>query len=221
MRQNGPEVDVVDSENAIAEASPIIVNKLDLIPDHSSSAQLLVSAAKRAGATSEGVALDPEERRLAGVNMSVKLVLMSTDDQFCILVRSYLQHLGFCVFTCTSSVRAERQFLERCDIDVWLVDGEALGIGALHFAARVRDLHAEVPIVLLSGVCQNGADLQWLLRQNWVSMRKPIQLPDLLATIHHALASVPRKPSMIRQRGDRGSFGSDWTNKLSQNPMMN
>ena len=86
------------------------------------------------GAKNQNVVLDPDELNLAAVRRSIKCVLLSDDHQFCVLVRSYLQHLGFCVFTCSSSDRAEQQFLDRRDIDLWVVDIEALGVDAMCLA---------------------------------------------------------------------------------------
>ena len=188
--------------------------------DHPSSAPTLVPATKRAGTANDAIVLDPEERSLAGVRRSVKLVLLSTDDRFCILVRSYLQHLGFCVFTCTSSDRAERQFLHRGDIDLWLVDAEALGPEAIYIAAKVHDLHAEVPIVLISGTRQEDSSFQRFLGWNSVNIRKPVQLPDLLATIHRALATVP-ETGMRMHHGDFEYFETEWIDKLRLNHLMN
>lgn len=196
-----------------------MMNHIRSCNDRSSSASAQVPVAKRAGTAAEAIVLDPEERSLANAGRSLKFVLLSTDEAFCRLVRSYLQHLGFCVFTCTSTDRAERQFVERGDIDLWLVDADALGIEAIYIATKVHDLHSEVPIVLISGMRQRGSNIQRLLGRNSVNIKKPIQLPDLLATIHRALANVSETPARI----DHGFeyFESDWLGKLRQNYLMN
>jgi two-component system, chemotaxis family, chemotaxis protein CheY len=157
---------------------------------------------------------------LAGVNRTLKLLLFSTDDQFCAMVRSFLQHLGFSVFTCSSADRAERQFLRRCDIDLWLVDVEALGIEGLYVATKVRDLHSEVPIVLISGVHRDNS-IEHLLVRNWISVRKPIPLPDLLATIHHALSAEPGMPATKPKHDGKDFFETSWLNRLIQIHSMN
>ena len=161
-----------------------------------------------------GVNLDPEGCNLAGVNRSLKLVLLSSDDRLCILVRSYLQHLGFCVFTCAGVDRAERRFLERRDIELWLVDVETLGIEAMYLAARVREVHSEVPIILISGLEQTDSDVQRCMWQNWIRLRKPIQLPDLLAAIHRALTTVSGTSMLKKQHRNRNSFESEWMNRF-------
>ena len=139
-------------------------------------------------AGSQCMTLDPDELNLAPVRQSIKCVLLSDDHLFCVLVRSYLQHLGFCVFTCSSSDRAEQQFLDRRDIDLWVVDFEALGFNAMCLAARVRDLYAELPIVVISGAGQEGRVATAFPWHEWIRIKKPIQLPDLLAIIQRALA---------------------------------
>lgn len=169
------------------------------------------------------VFLDPDEINLVPARRSVKCVLLSDDHLFCVLVRSYLQHLGFCVFTCSSSDRAEQQFLGRRDIDLWVVDFEALGVDAMCLAARVRDLHAELPIVVISGVDQDGnasAPLPW---HEWIRIRKPIQLPDLLAIIQRALTMFPVSSQLAAAPGgcDPEPLEDDWMHRLRQNHLMN
>lgn len=172
---------------------------------------------------SECVVLDPDELNLASVRRSVKCVLLSDDHLFCVLVRSYLQHLGFCVFTCSSSDRAEQQFLGRRDIDLWVVDFEALGADAMCLAARVRDLHAELPIVVISGAGQEDSAAAPFPWHEWIRLKKPIELPDLLAIIQRALAKFPVASHLeVIPRGcDPDPHENDWMPRLRQNHLMN
>jgi two-component system, chemotaxis family, chemotaxis protein CheY len=175
------------------------------------------------GAKNQNVVLDPDELNLAAVRRSIKCVLLSDDHLFCVLVRSYLQHLGFCVFTCSSSDRAEQQFLDRRDIDLWVVDIEALGVDAMCLAARVRDLHAELPIVVISGVGQESAAASPFPWHEWIRIRKPIQLPDLLAVIQRALAKFPVTSQLAAGPSgcDPEFLENDWISRLRQNHLMN
>jgi DNA-binding response OmpR family regulator len=191
-----------------------MLSRIQFCSNRSSSALPLVPATKRASSAGVDISLEPEDCNLAAGNRSPRLVLLSNDDRLCILVRSYLQHLGFCVFTCTSSDRAEQRLLERRDIDLWLVDVEALGMEAMYFAIKVRELDAEVPIVLISGADQNSSDIRQLILQNWIRVRKPIQLPDLLAVVHRALSKAPATPPIEREYGDLDAFEIEWMNQL-------
>jgi two-component system, chemotaxis family, chemotaxis protein CheY len=172
---------------------------------------------------SESIVLDPDELNLAGFRRSVKCVLLSDDQLFCVLVRSYLQHLGFSVFTCSSSDRAEQQFLERRDIDLWVVDFEALGADAMCLAARLRDLHAELPIVVISGAGQEGSATTPFPWHEWIRIKKPVQLPDLLAIIQRALAIFPVTPQLAAAPGgcDPEPLENGWMHRLRQNHLMN
>ncbi len=166
--------------------------------------------------------LDPDELNLAGFRRSVKCVLLSDDHLFCVLVRSYLQHLGFSVFTCSSSDRAEQQFLERRDINLWVVDFDALGVDAMCLAARVRDFHAELPIVVISGAGQEGSATTPFPWHKWIRISKPIQLPDLLAIIQRALAAVPETLALKPPGGcHEEPSENEWMNRRRQNHLMN
>lgn len=197
------------------------VNSILQIPVSSALASPSLTSLRTCG--NPRVVLDPDEVNLAPVRRSIKCVLLSDDHLFCVLVRSYLQHLGFCVFTCSSPDRAEQQFLGRRDIDLWVVDFEALGVDAMYLATRIRDLHAELPIVVISGVDEDGnaaAPLSW---HEWIKIRKPIRLPDLLAIIQHALANLPASSQLAPDPGgcDPEPLGDDWMHRLRQNHLMN
>lgn len=188
----------------------------------SSSASLFAPVAAPHRACNGKVSLDPDELNLSTVRRSVKCVLLSADHPFCILVRSYLQHLGFCVFTCSSADRAEQQFLERRDIDLWVVDADALGADAMCLASRVRDLHAELPIVVISGAGQEECVPRTFSWQGWIRIRKPIQLPDLLAIIQRALAKTPAPLQFVPLSSwDAEPVENDWVNRMRQNHLMN
>lgn len=129
-----------------------------------------------------------EEKALLSVNRPLKLVLLSDDDAFCSLLKAYLQHLGFSILTCTNSDRAEALFLTRDDIDLWLIDTQALGMEGAYFAVKVRQFHPGIPIVLLAGSAGNQNMLQQFFWEGWIRVEKCIELPRLLAIIQLAVA---------------------------------
>jgi two-component system chemotaxis response regulator CheY len=196
-----------------------------LKPTHSNPAQYSSAATLAptpAAGGRESSALDADELHIEEARNSVKCVLLSADRSFCNLVRSYLQHMGYCVFTCSSSGRAEQQFLDRSDIDLWVVDVEALGADAIYLAARVRELHSGVPIVVISETSHEGVVGRPPLWPGWIRMYKPVQLPDLLAVIQRALAHAPAMfNSRDSARYDAGAFENDWMTRLSQNHSLN
>jgi len=160
------------------------------------------------------IGFEPEECNLVGARRSPKLVLLSSDYQLCTRVHSYLQRVGFCVFTCTSFDRAERLFLGRRDIDLWLVDVEALGIEAMYLATKARDLHRDVPVILISGAVQKNDAVRPVFLESWIRIIKPIQLPALLTVIHRALRNVGEMPKVKKLFEDSESFENDWINQL-------
>jgi DNA-binding response OmpR family regulator len=132
-----------------------------------------------------------EERGTLSASRPVKLLLVSDDDVFCSLLRAYLQHLGFSLLTCSTSDRAESLFLTRNDIDLWLVDTQALGVEGAYVAVKVRELHPLVPIVLFAGSDQKQSTLQRFFWNGWIRVEKSADLGSLLAVIQRALSDPP------------------------------
>ena len=131
--------------------------------------------------------LEPGDDELLSAKREVKLVLLSDDDTFCSLLRAFLQHLGFSLLVCTTSDRAETLFLGREDIDLWLIDTEALGMEGAYFAVKIRQLHPDNPVVLIAETSRPENFLQQLFWQDWIRVEKSADLPALLATIQQAL----------------------------------
>lgn len=155
--------------------------------------------------------LEAEDRAMLSVHRPLKLLLVSDDDSFCSLLRAYLQHVGFSLLTCSTSDRAERIFLTRDDIDLWLVDTQGLGVEGAYFAVKVRELHPAVPIVLLAGADRKQSTLQRFFWEGWIRIEKSADLGAVLAIIQRALAG----PSDA-QEGEPASenrepaFEDDW-----------
>jgi DNA-binding response OmpR family regulator len=101
----------------------------------------------------------------------------------CALVRSYLCQMGFAVFVSTSVARAEGLFLREARIHVWLIDAQSLGLEAVHFAVRIRELHPEAPIIVFSSAVREQDQPLRPLLDEWTWVRKPLIFPDLLSMV--------------------------------------
>ena len=158
----------------------------------------------------------PDDLRL--LHPPLQVVLLSNDTSFCSLTRAFLQHAGFSVYTCTTSDRAESLFLDRSDLQLWIIDVKALGIEAAYFATRVREQHPSMPILLISNEQRDSRTLPQFLLHGWTQLTKPIDLAKMLATINDLLANA-------RQGSTAKTFSSghpkgpeptepDWLNDL-------
>lgn len=134
----------------------------------------------------------------------LKIVIVSDDRYFCALVRSYLESAGLCVFVCTSSERAESLFLSRYSIDLWIIDVQSLGIEAVYVATRVSELSPEVPLLVIDGPRSDRASLRALLPEFWVPLKKPVELPDLLASVHCMLEGGRRPKRVVAAKAPQG-----------------
>ena len=144
-------------------------------------------------------------------------MLLSNDTRFCSLTRAFLQHAGFAVFTCTTSDRAESLFLNRSDLQLWIIDVQALGIEAVYFATRVREQHPAMPILLILDEHLENRALRQFLLHGWTQLTKPVDLSKMLTTINNALMNVGSakhsKPNDFDAPLD--PFEAEWLNEFS------
>lgn len=131
-----------------------------------------------------------KEDDLGLIKPYLPIVVLSNDTRFCSLTRAFLQHAGFCVFTCTTSDRAGSLFLGRSDIQLWIIDVQALGVEAAYFATRVREEHPSMPVVLMLGENRDKNSLRQFLLHGWIQLTKPVDLSTLLTTINDQLTNV-------------------------------
>ena len=178
-------------------------------------------------------AVDPETAArhddLRLLHPPLQLVLLSNDTCFSSITRAFLQHAGFCVFTCTTSDRAEFLFLGRSDLQLWIIDVQALGIEAVHFATRVREHHPQMPILLILNEHRDTGTLRQFLLHGWTQLTKPVDLAKMLATINDVLTNVPTGAAAKHFMSDHSdapldTFEPDWLNDFrwtSLNRMRN
>lgn len=154
----------------------------------------------------KGPEVDPEAQRPSLAKRLPKIVIVSDDRYFCALVRSYLESAGLCVFVCTTSERAENLFLSRCDMDLWIIDVQALGIEAVYIATRVSELSPGIPLLVIDGPRSDQAPLCALLPESWALLKKPVELLDLLASVHRMLegGGRRRKKDVVRNAAHSG-----------------
>lgn len=91
-----------------------------------------------------------------------------------------LQQLAYTVTSCTSAERA-LEVLEQHDVELLLTDLHMPGLDGLSLASRARDLHPELPVLLVSGYCDLLTDEE---------------LHD------HGVCGMLAKPFTLRQLGD-------------------
>jgi CheY-like chemotaxis protein len=158
--------------------------------------------------------LATREDELGLLKPPLPLVILSNDTQFCSLTRAFLRHAGFSVFTCTTSDRAESLFLGRTDIQLWIIDVQALGIEAVYFATRVREQHPSMPVVLILGEHRDKNSLRHFLLHSWVQLTKPVDLSTLLTTINDRLTNVCAGSNPKNRPLPADPFEDDWLDLL-------
>jgi hypothetical protein len=163
--------------------------------------------------------IEPRPDDLHLLHPSVQLVLLSNDASFCSLTRSFLRHAGFAIFTCTTSDRAESLFLNRSNLQLWIIDVQALGIEAVYFATLIREHHPGMPILLILGEYPEYRTLGQFLFHGWNLLTKPVDFAKMLTTINDVLTKSSRgsaRKHFKPERTDAPSdpFEADWLNDL-------
>jgi DNA-binding NtrC family response regulator len=133
--------------------------------------------------------LFPSIDRREFTQRSQRILILSDDIKFCALVRSFLQNSNLSVFACTTARRAEFTFLNRCELDLWVIDVQALGMEAISFAARVSEMSPETPILIVEGAKPGERVARGFLKSEWKTIRRPIKLTDILTKIHRLLGT--------------------------------
>jgi DNA-binding response OmpR family regulator len=188
------------------------ISKLETtIPSLSNGNSVVLDRHKTEVSSRSETELEAEDHAMLSAHRQLKLLLVSDDDAFCSLLRAYLQRLGFSLLICSTSDRAESQFLTRTDIDLWLVDTQALGVEGAYFAVKVREFHPAVPIVLFAGADRNQNMLQRFFWEDWLRIEKSADLGTLLAFIQRAL-SGPSGANENRSAPEdlEPAFEDDW-----------
>lgn len=68
-------------------------------------------------------------------------------------------------------------FLNRCELDLWVIDVQALGRSALSVAERVSELNPEAPILIVEGYKPHERVSTTIMRDEWRAIKSLSSLP--------------------------------------------
>jgi DNA-binding NtrC family response regulator len=133
--------------------------------------------------------ISPNDKSSQGLSPSM-ILLVDDDPDIRSLMRTFLEHEGYSVFSSGDAERALQIFRSVPQIDLLVTDLYMPGRSGLELGAELKALRSELPVLLISG----GAGAEEYAAQargdGWSFLAKPFRLPEFLATVHRILAPV-------------------------------
>jgi len=117
------------------------------------------------------------------------ILVVEDDPDMRSLIRTFLEHIGYRVFSSGNAERAAQVFSSAPHIDLLITDLYMPGRSGLQLARELKSLRNDLPILMISGGHLDAAQTAELQQQGWSFLAKPFVLPDLLATVAQILKS--------------------------------
>lgn len=119
---------------------------------------------------------------------NVKTVLLiSEDDHVRSMLRGYLEHVGYAVLICASSLHVSDVLLSYHDLDLLVADIETDSQGILLLGKQLVSRYPRLSVLMISGFSENGQMQETVESRGWTFLRKPIMLPDVLRSIRDTI----------------------------------
>lgn len=141
------------------------------------------------------------------------VLFVSDDDYFRSTMLAYLEHVGYQVRSCADAARVPELFFHGSgnpsgsgasfcfDVDLLLIDVDALGAPGLRMAAELTSFDPDLPVIAIAAphaLQMNG--LAGSVR-GWKYVSKPVLLPELLELIRAALEPQARTDAEAGTKG--------------------
>jgi DNA-binding NtrC family response regulator len=114
------------------------------------------------------------------------VLVVDDDADIRSLTRTFLEHEGYNVFSCENADRAIHIF-RRSSIDLLITDYSMPNRTGMDLAREAKSIKPSLPVLIVSGVIVDEAQLQLMRIRNWNFLPKPFSLPQLLAEVHRIL----------------------------------
>jgi CheY-like chemotaxis protein len=129
----------------------------------------------------------PSLREIPCEDLLKSILLVSSDDRLRSMLRSYLESLGYLVFSCTDTHQASQLFHSGTAVDLLLADLHLLGPSALELAEEITEEDRDLRVILLTGPSTEDVVLSRIRQSGWGFQSKPVLLPYLFALIQEVL----------------------------------
>jgi two-component system, chemotaxis family, chemotaxis protein CheY len=117
------------------------------------------------------------------------ILVVEDDPDMRSLIRTFLEHIGYRVYTSGNADRATQLFRSSPHIDLLITDLYMPGRSGLQLAHDLKAMREDLPILMISGGYLDPLQTALLKQQGWSFLAKPFLLPDLLSTVNQILKS--------------------------------
>lgn len=117
-----------------------------------------------------------------------KILLVDDEAEFVTTLAERLEIRGFKAEAATSGKQA-LEFIKDRNFDAAILDVKMPGMDGLQVMKKIRELHPDVPIILLTGYGSTDDGVQGVNKGAFDYLMKPLDIEELISKIQEALAS--------------------------------
>jgi DNA-binding NtrC family response regulator len=133
--------------------------------------------------------VSPAEGSLPELSPST-ILLVDDDADIRVLMRTFLEHEGYSVFSSGDAERGAQIFRSVPRIDLLVTDLYMPGRSGMELGMELKGLRRELPVLLISGGLVESEQTVRMEAEGWSFLAKPFRLPEMLAAVHRILAPV-------------------------------
>jgi two-component system chemotaxis response regulator CheY len=119
-----------------------------------------------------------------------RVLLVDDDAEIRSLMRTFLEHEGYSVFSSGDAERGAQIFRSVPQIDLLVTDLYMPGRSGLELGLELKEMRHDLPVLLISGGLMIDGQMAKMQAEGWSFLGKPFRLPEMLATVHRILAPV-------------------------------
>jgi len=123
------------------------------------------------------------------------ILLVDDDPDIRSLIRTFLEHEGYLVYTSGDADRAAQIFQRRGSMDLLITDYSMPNRNGIELAHELHALQPELPVLVISGLFMDDDEMNRMETRGFKFLPKPFSLPDLLSRVHDVLSLAPREAS--------------------------
>jgi DNA-binding response OmpR family regulator len=123
------------------------------------------------------------------------ILLVDDDPDIRSLIRTFLEEEGYGVYTSGDADRAVQIFQRRGGVDLLITDYSMSKRNGIDLAQELRSSHPNLPVLVISGLLMDTAEMNQLEVSGLKFLSKPLSLPRLLSEVHNILHPSPQQTS--------------------------
>jgi CheY-like chemotaxis protein len=124
------------------------------------------------------------------------ILLVDDDPDIRSLIRTFLEHEGYLVYTSGDAERASQIFRRTPGIDLLITDYSMSDRTGLELARDLKRRRSSLPVLIISGQMMESIERTQMELHGFKFLPKPFSLPSLLSEVHEIMQpSLPAEVS--------------------------